>query len=255
MWQVQLSRCLKFALASLAGVAFWAHAGLPETIRQVKPSVVAVGTYLPTRSPAFRFAGTGFAVDDGSLIATNHHELQKVMNVDKLEAIAVAVPGEPGRLIRAELLRSDAEHDITLLKLSGGAKLPPLSLSDQLAPEGAAIAFTGFPIGSVLGFFPVTHRGIVSAHTPISVPRRSAKELDSKVIRSLARGAFELYQLDATAYPGNSGSPMFDPDSGHVIGILNMVFVKDTKENVLSKPSGISYAIPVRYLRALLDAR
>jgi hypothetical protein len=31
-----------------------------------------------------------------------------------------------------------------------------------------------------------------------------------------------------------------------------MVFVKSTKENVLSDPSGISYAIPVEYLRALL---
>jgi hypothetical protein len=31
-----------------------------------------------------------------------------------------------------------------------------------------------------------------------------------------------------------------------------MVFVKGTKEAALSAPSGISYAIPVRYLRELL---
>ena len=33
---------------------------------------------------------------------------------------------------------------------------------------------------------------------------------------------------------------------------MNMVFVKSTKENVLSDPSGISYAIPVEYLQRLL---
>ena len=74
-------------------------------------------------------------------------------------------------------------------------------------------------------------------------------------IRSYYGNRFDAFQLDAIAYPGNSGSPLFEPETGHVIGILNMVFVKETKENVLSKPSGISYAIPVRYLRALIDAR
>ena len=44
----------------------------------------------------------------------------------------------------------------------------------------------------------------------------------------------------------------FDPASGEVLGVMNMVFVKSTKENVLSDPSGISYAIPVEYLQRLL---
>ena len=61
-----------------------------------------------------------------------------------------------------------------------------------------------------------------------------------------------MFQLDATAYPGNSGSPLYNPDTGAVIGIVNKVFVQESKENVLQKPSGISYAIPIRYARALL---
>jgi S1-C subfamily serine protease len=60
-------------------------------------------------------------------------------------------------------------------------------------------------------------------------------------------------QLDGTAYPGNSGSPVYDPDSGVVYGVLNMTFLKNQKENALSQPSGISYAIPVRYVRELLQ--
>jgi S1-C subfamily serine protease len=58
--------------------------------------------------------------------------------------------------------------------------------------------------------------------------------------------------LDGTAYPGNSGSPLYDPKSGRVIGIINMVIVKEGRENVLAKPSGIAFAIPINYLTQLL---
>ena len=58
---------------------------------------------------------------------------------------------------------------------------------------------------------------------------------------------------DATAYPGNSGSPVYRAQDGVVIGVINKVFVKSTKENVLKDPSGITYAIPIRYGRALID--
>ncbi len=27
--------------------------------------------------------------------------------------------------------------------------------------------------------------------------------------------------LDATAYPGNSGSPLYDPETGEVVGIIH----------------------------------
>jgi serine protease Do len=61
-----------------------------------------------------------------------------------------------------------------------------------------------------------------------------------------------VLQLDATAYPGNSGSPLYDEKRGEVVGIVNMVFVKGTKESALTQPSGISYAIPVQPLVDLL---
>jgi len=72
-------------------------------------------------------------------------------------------------------------------------------------------------------------------------------------VQQIRSGSFDIYQLDATAYPGNSGGPLFDANRGEVLGIINMVFVKENKESVLSKPSGISFAIPVRFLRDLLQ--
>lgn len=53
----------------------------------------------------------------------------------------------------------------------------------------------------------------------------------------------------------NSGSPVYDLESGEVLGIINMVLVKAGKESVLAQPSGISYAIPVSHLVDMIAAR
>ncbi len=62
-----------------------------------------------------------------------------------------------------------------------------------------------------------------------------------------------MFELDAIAYPGNSGSPVWHPDTGEVLGVVNSVYVKGAKEAALSAPSGISYAIPVKYVHQLLE--
>jgi len=93
---------------------------------------------------------------------------------------------------------------------------------------------------------------MVSAITPIVIPPPVAAQLDPRVFRRLTTGSYPVLQLDATAYPGNSGSPVYDPESGDVLGIINMVFVKGTKEAALTQPSGITYAIPALHLQVLL---
>ncbi len=232
-----------------------AAADLADALPRIKPSVVAVGTYQRSRNPAFRFFGTGFVVGDGRLVATNAHVVPEALAEEKMEALAIAVPGEGQSVVhKVVLLARDKERDLAVLRLEGAAALPPLSLEDgEEVREGQSVAFTGFPIGGALGLFHVTHRGIISAITPIGIPQARGRELSATLIRRLANDPFSVYQLDATAYPGNSGSPLFDPESGRVLGVLNMVFVKSTKENILSDPSGIAYAIPARYLRAMLE--
>lgn len=230
-----------------------AVAGLVEVLPRLKPSVVAVGTFQRTRSPQFRFLGTGFAVGSGRLVATNAHVVSGSVSDDQLESLVIVVPGAPQSTMRKVAKAAvDPNTDLAVLRFDG-EPLPPLPLAEEnFVAEGRSIAFMGFPIGSALGLTPVTHRGIVAAVTPIGIPQANSRQLNPALIRRLAGDTFRVYQLDATAYPGNSGSPVFDPDSGEVLGIVNMVFVKGTKENALSSPSGITYAIPVSHLRALL---
>ncbi len=231
-------------------------AELIKIIEKIKPSVVGVGTFEQTRSPPINFLGTGFAVGDGRHVITNAHVVQAVLETDKKESFIVMIgQGKEGQAREAERVVVDPEHDLALLKISG-EPLPILQLGDSdTIREGQTVAFTGFPLGMVLGLYPVTHRGIVSALTPVVQPGHSSKQLDEKMIKRLRDTAYAVFQLDATAYPGNSGSPLYDPETGIVYGIINMVFVKGTKEAALSQPSGITYAIPGNYLRNLLQEK
>ncbi len=230
-----------------------AHAEFPDVVARIKPSVVVVGTFDGLASPKFSLKGTGFVIGDGSLVATNAHVLDKAVESDNAVLTVVINPGTAAtQMRRAVRLAQDEGHDLALLKIDG-SPLPALTLADGgLVREGAAVGFTGFPIGGALGFSPVTHRGMISAVTSIAPPVPSARALNEKVIRAVKSGRYDVYQLDATAYPGNSGSPVFDAESGVVIGIINMVFIKSTREAALSQPSGISYAIPAIHLKELM---
>lgn len=234
-----------------------AFAGLIETIDRVKPSTVVVGTYKKTGSPQFSMRGSGFVIGDGNLVATNAHVVLDIADAEA-ELVVRTGPGDgPGesRLRRAKLVASSQQHDLAIIRIDG-EPLPALRLANSdTVREGQAIAFTGFPIGGALGFSPVTHRGTISSITPIALPAGNAQQINQKLIRQLKTGTFNIFQLDATAYPGNSGSPVFDVDSGEVIGVINMVFIKGSKEAALSQPSGISYAIPSIHLKNLLTQR
>lgn len=239
----------------LLAAASVAAAQNPEAIDRVKPSIVAVGTFERTRNPQFTFAGTGFAVGNGLLIATNEHVVAKLLDSDRRETLAIAIRTSDSQVAvrSAKKAASDPSTDLALLRIEG-APLPAVRLGNsEGVRDGQLYLFTGFPIGAILGLIPVTHRSMISAVTPIVIPARSSSELDARAVRRLKAGAFSVFQLDGTAYPGNSGSPVYDPQSGEVIGIVNSVFVKGTKEAALTNPSGISYAIPVQNLKELLE--
>lgn len=230
-----------------------ARADLVQTIARVKPAVVAIGTTLPTRNPTHVFKGTGFAVGDGLTIVTNAHVVPRAVETENKEQLIILaeIDGKP-QIRPARIAMVDVEHDLLLLRVTG-QPLPALPMGDSGAvKEGMEVAFTGFPLGMALGMRPVTHRGIIAAITPAATRAQGARNLNAKSIDRL-KNVFFVFQLDATAYPGNSGSPLFDPETGVVYGVLNSVFVKETKESAIKDPSGITYVIPANFVRELLD--
>ena len=252
-----LGATLALGLAGGGGIAAASATGLPELIAAARPSVLPVGTFSATDSPRFGFRGTGFVVGDGTLVATNFHVLAPGADTSEPGTgpqmmVMLGRSGEQSIGRRARVVATDRARDLALLRIEG-PPLKPLELAEAgSAREGQDIALMGFPIGGTLGFALVTHRGIVASITTAALPAATASNLDPRALLRLREGNFELLQLDATAYPGNSGGPVFDAATGRVIGVVNMVLVKAGRESALSAPTGISYAVPVAALRSLM---
>ncbi len=229
------------------------RADVADTLLAVKPGVVGVGTFNPSGSPRASLQGTGFVVLDGTYIVSCAHIFAKPLDTEKKEGHAVFIGRDRQVSVRqAKLVATDRGRDLALLKITGDP-LPALTLGDSSrAREGWQLYFTGYPIGSVLGLNPSTHRAGLAAIIPIYTPVAAASQLNVRTLKQ-AKEPYEVFELDAIAYPGNSGSPVWHPDTGEVLGVVNSVYVKGAKEAALSAPSGISYAIPVKYVHQLLE--
>jgi S1-C subfamily serine protease len=239
-------------LVGVLGVASAARADVAETLLKIKPGVVGIGTYLPTRSPRASLTGTGFVVGDGRHVVSCAHVFKNELDSEKNETWVVLTGRDRQVTVRsAGIVARDKEHDLIVLKIDGDA-LPALKLAEaDTAREGSQLYFTGYPIGSALGLNPSTHRAGLAAIIPIYTPVAAASQLNVRALKQ-ANEPYEVFELDAIAYPGNSGSPVWNPDTGEVLGVVNSVFIKGAKETALTAPSGISYAIPVKYVRELL---
>jgi serine protease Do len=248
-----IAALLLTALCLLGGQAVAADQ-LPDTAAKIKPSVVGIGTFQKTRSPATIFSGTGFAVADGNHVVTNAHVLPKELNSERMEVLVVLVGGaEVAENRLAQVVAVDRGRDLAILRIEGPPLAPiPIGNSNEVR-EGQDLAFTGFPIGMALGLYPATHRATLAAIVPIARAGITSKQLNPRMVARLRETPYVVFQLDATAYPGNSGSPLYDPISAQVYGIVNSVFVQGTREQAITRPSGITYAIPSVHILDLLQ--
>jgi S1-C subfamily serine protease len=230
-----------------------ALASAPDTIEKVKPAIVGIGTYNKLKTPRATLLGTGFVVSE-NLVATNAHVVPESLEVKGSSIVIFKSVGSKNQYQSATVIARDRIHDLALLKVQN-LKLSPLALSTQKVREGEIYLYTGFPIGAVLGLHPATHRGMISSITPVAIPANNSKELTLEQVKQLKKNPYKVYQIDGTAYPGNSGSPVYDSESGNVVAVINKVLVKKTRESALTDPSAITYAIPVEHLRSLINSQ
>ena len=220
-------------------------------VKNNKPSVVGLGIYDPLGSPRATLQGSGFVIGDGSLVVTNYHVVDNEIDTSTLQKPVVFYASDSGVKTQPyTLLDIDPLHDLAILRIE--TKLPAMKLAAaDILPDGKEIAFTGYPLAGILGFFAATHTGVIAAYSPVVRPSGNASQLSVEMMKRL-RDPFYIYQLDATAYPGNSGSAVYELERGEVVAVINKVFVQETKESAITAPSGISYAIPVKYVHNLL---
>jgi serine protease Do len=164
--------------------------------------------------------GSGFVVETGGEILTNHHVIAGA------DRIFVRFSGEQ-REYEAELVGSDPSTDLALLRIdSGGRALPHLGFgdSDGLRVGDWAIA-VGNPFGNLEGTMTV---GIVSG-----------QGRGDLVIQGLTPRYQDFIQTDASINFGNSGGPLVDIQ-GRVIGVNTAINAQG---------QGIGFAVPSRIVQ------
>jgi serine protease DegQ len=168
-----------------------AFARIPEIVRMVQPSVVAVLTDVGE--------GSGVVWRKDGLIVTNHHVVAGASTVE----LAFA----DGKRNPAQVLATDELTDLALLRSERG-DLPEAVFASALPVVGElAIA-----IGNPLGFENTVTAGVISGlHREI--PGAAA----------LAPALVDLIQTDAAISPGNSGGALVGGD-GEVVGI-NVAYI------------------------------
>ena len=188
-----------------------------EVYEQNVNAVVAVTTEGVTTNDwgqlsRFASSGSGFIITDDGYIVTNHHVIDDATNISVILT--------SGETLEAELVGSDEENDVALLKVDVADKLPVVSLGDSEDLQvGDQVVAIGNPLGELtntltVGYVSALDREINTDGTPIN-----------------------MLQTDAAINAGNSGGPLFDM-YGNVIGITTAKYASDTIE-------GLNFAIPI----------
>ena len=225
------------------------------SIARVSASLVAVGSVRPgarqESSPVpARFLGSGFSIGEGNRVVTSLHVVDQDIPVSERLAVFSGT-GRRMEMRSAVIEHRDELHDLVVLRIER-AIIPALRLADaEWVPVGTSVAFSGFPLGVNTGIYPVTHRAMISAVTPLASPVGRSESLSAAHLRAQREG-FMVYQLDGMVLAGHSGSPVYNTLSGDVVGVA-MGSIKIAQEaSGVPRASGIGYVIPVKYLHGLL---
>jgi Tfp pilus assembly protein PilF len=187
----RLMKLVWFLFLACAGnvQATFAQDLLPELVRRIKPSAVAIETFDARNEKLSR--GSGFFIDSDRVV-TNRHVIEGAYRAEIHSSTGTVYPVKG-------VLAVDAEGDLALLKVEAAAsQVRPLSLDRTSPQEGESVVVIGNPFGLEGS---VTN-GIVSAVRDIPTFGR-------------------IIQITAPISPGSSGSPVVNMQ-GQVIGVATL---------------------------------
>ena len=162
-----------------------------------------------------RGTGTGFLIDAEGHILTNHHVIEG--------AERLTVKLADGRTLRADVVGSDPDTDIALIKVQGQGPFSHAVLGDS---SRLRVGEWVCAIGNPLAYEHTVTVGVVSF-----------------IGRKLFDPTLDNYiQTDAAISFGNSGGPLIN-SRGQVIGINSAIS---------RQASNIGFAVPINQARAVL---
>jgi serine protease Do len=176
-------------------------------------------------------AGSGFIVDAGGYVLTNHHVVDGATSI----TVQLASMRDGDRPLPAKLIGSDQLTDTALIQITDlpAEGLPQATLGDsaQIGPGDWVMA-----IGNPFGLSNTVTVGIVSAVSRTSPQLRPVQGRD-----------LEMIQTDAAINRGNSGGPLLNL-RGEVVGINTAIF----SDNGGGGNVGVGFAVPINTVKEVL---
>ena len=206
-----------------------------QVVEKVSPAVVYIGTvqvverrfrgspiddfFFGTRErrEAVEGLGSGVIVDPAGVILTNEHVIRGAAEIHVVLA--------DGRRLDAEVVGSDADNDLAVLRVPSKTPLPAARLGSS---SDLMIGEKVIAIGSPFGLKKTVTVGVVSA--------------TGRSFKAEGRTFNDFVQTDASINPGNSGGPLLNVD-GEVIGINTAIF---------ASAQNIGFAIPADKVRRVV---
>ena len=173
-------------------------------------------------------SGTGFIITKDGYIVTNQHVVIMSDRAVNTYYVTVLLP-DVETPVKAEIVGSDVQTDIAVLKVETDKELPCVTFGDSDKLQAGELAIV---IGNSLGKFDDSVTvGVISA--PLRQINRHGYFVD-------------IIQTDAAINPGNSGGPLIN-SFGEVVGITNAKIVTGTSEN-------LGFAIPVNSVKKVIES-
>jgi putative serine protease PepD len=203
------------------------NGSVAKVAASVLPSVVSI----QFQSQAGAGSGSGVIIDESGLILTNNHVVEAVANGGTL-----TVTFQDGTSTKADVVGTDPESDLAVIKVSGVNNLKPITFGNS---DNLQVGETVIAIGSPLGLNGTVTTGIVSAKNRPVLPG-GATGGDASVLNAI--------QTDAAINPGNSGGALVNL-KGQLVGINSAIASLGGAPGTQSGSIGLGFAIPVDQAR------
>ncbi|MEE1845107.1 MULTISPECIES: trypsin-like peptidase domain-containing protein [unclassified Streptomyces] len=232
--------------------------------KAVSPMIVEINA----TSTAGESTGSGVIITSDGEIVTNNHVISG--------ASSVKVALSTGRTYTAQVVGTDPDKDLALIKLQGASGLKTATLGDSSA---VAVGDQVVAIGSPEGLTGTVTSGIVSAlDRDVTVAKEDGSGQSQGGQNGGGQGGgqqwpfefggrqfngdtgdstttYKAIQTDASLNPGNSGGALINMN-GEIIGINSAMYSASSSGGSDSSSAGsvgLGFAIPVNTLKADLD--
>lgn len=200
-----------------------------NVVTQSKPAIVGVFVGGVEASQSQRRVGSGFIFRKEGYILTNHHVVH--------EARYITVTLLDGSRFEAELVGTDKNTDVAVLKIGQDETFPVIPLADSSKVQVGQFAVA---IGNPFGLDYTVTTGVVSGKS-----------------RSILRGFGliryqDFIQTDAWINTGSSGGPLLNI-RGEVIGINALIRRIEDENTPAPAMAGAGFAIPINLVKSVGD--